>query len=139
MLSSPWAETHGQEFADRLSFHNPGATLGIPVPALGQCVPIEEYIFFYLTGVIAVLLIYIWLDEFRLNADHVKDYINSRSGIFRRGATVYQLGRCQPYGFDYPVHQSFLGGDTRRSLRMVGLPAYPNDGLIHRGLVGTSH
>jgi hypothetical protein len=61
-------------FAERfLFFRNPGATMGIPAPALGEWVPIEEYIF-YLTGFIAVLLIYIWLDEFWLSAYNVEDY-----------------------------------------------------------------
>jgi hypothetical protein len=56
-----------------LCFRNPGATLQIPAPALGEWVPIEEYIF-YLSGFIAVLLIYVWLDEFWLNAYSVHDY-----------------------------------------------------------------
>jgi hypothetical protein len=46
-------------------FPNLGATLGISAPALGGGVPIEEYIF-YFTGFTAVLLIYIWLDEYWL-------------------------------------------------------------------------
>jgi hypothetical protein len=54
-------------------FPNRGATLGIDAPALGSPVPIEEY-FFYLTGFIAVLLIYVWLDEFWLVAYNVPDY-----------------------------------------------------------------
>jgi hypothetical protein len=41
--------------------------LRIIAPALGGGVPIEEY-FFYLTGFTAVLLIYIWLDEYWLAA-----------------------------------------------------------------------
>jgi hypothetical protein len=48
-------------------FLNPGATLGIKAPALGGGVPIEEYAF-YLTGFLAVLLLYIWLDEYWLSA-----------------------------------------------------------------------
>jgi hypothetical protein len=54
-------------------FPNPGATLKIAAPALGKPVPIEEYVF-YLTGFIAVLLIYVWLDEFWLAAYNVPDY-----------------------------------------------------------------
>src|SRR5512147_1517274 len=54
-------------------FPNPGATLGIGAPALGGSVPAEEYVF-YLTGFMAVLLIYIWLDEFWLAAYNVLDY-----------------------------------------------------------------
>ncbi len=48
-------------------FPNPTATLGIKAPVLGGGVPIEEYAF-YLTGFIAVLLLYIWLDEYWLTA-----------------------------------------------------------------------
>lgn len=54
-------------------FPNAGATLGISAPALGGSVPAEEYVF-YLTGFMAVLLIYIWLDEFWLAAYNVPDY-----------------------------------------------------------------
>lgn len=70
-------------FARRfLEFSNPGATLRIPAPALGAPVPIEEYIF-YLTGFITVLLIYVWLDEFWLNAYHVQDYVSQAQTIPR--------------------------------------------------------
>ncbi len=48
-------------------FPNLNATMHIKAPALGGGVPIEEYAF-YLTGFIAVLLIYIWLDEYWLAA-----------------------------------------------------------------------
>lgn len=54
-------------------FPNPGATIGIAAPALGNAVPIEEYVF-YLTGFITVLLIYIWADEFWFAAYNVADY-----------------------------------------------------------------
>jgi len=49
------------------TFPNPAATLGITAPALGGRVPVEEYVF-YLTGFVAVLLLYIWLDEYWLAA-----------------------------------------------------------------------
>jgi hypothetical protein len=49
------------------TFPNPDATLRITAPALGGGVPIEEYVF-YFTGFVAVLLIYIWLDEYWLSA-----------------------------------------------------------------------
>jgi hypothetical protein len=49
------------------TFPNPAATLRIPAPALGGPVPIEEYAF-YFTGFVAVLLLYIWLDEYWLAA-----------------------------------------------------------------------
>lgn len=48
-------------------FPNPGATLRITAPALGGGVPIEEYVF-YFTGFVAVLLIYVWLDEYWMAA-----------------------------------------------------------------------
>lgn len=63
-------------------FPNPRATLGIPAPALygsghiflgspGHViigsVPIEEYVF-YFSGFVAVLMLYIWLDEYWLSA-----------------------------------------------------------------------
>jgi hypothetical protein len=48
-------------------FPNPNATLRIKAPAMGGGVPVEEYVF-YFTGFIAVLLIYIWLDEYLLAA-----------------------------------------------------------------------
>jgi len=54
-------------------FPYPSATLGIPAPALHSPVPIEEYVF-YLTGFLAVLLIYLWLDEYWLAAYNIPDY-----------------------------------------------------------------
>lgn len=54
-------------------FPNAGATLGIAAPALGKSVPIEEYVF-YLTGFIAVLLIYIWAAEYWFAAYSIGDY-----------------------------------------------------------------
>ena len=54
-------------------FPNPKATLGIPAPAFGRPVPIEEYVF-YLTGFIVVLLLYVWLGEYWLAAYNVPDY-----------------------------------------------------------------
>jgi hypothetical protein len=61
-------------FAHRFFVYpNHGATLGIGAPARGGMVPVEEYIF-YFTGFLAVLLIYIWLDEYWLAAYSVIDY-----------------------------------------------------------------
>ena len=54
-------------------YPNVGATLGIPAPALGHPVPLEEY-FFYLTGFLMDLLLYVWLGEFWLAAYNVRDY-----------------------------------------------------------------
>jgi hypothetical protein len=63
-------------------FRDSGATLGIGAPAVDGCVPIEEY-FFYFTGFVAVLLIYIWLDEFWLSAYHVTGYPGEAKKIER--------------------------------------------------------
>jgi hypothetical protein len=54
-------------------FPDPKATLGIPAPALGNPVPIEEY-FFYVTGFLMILLLYVWLSEYWLAAYTVQDY-----------------------------------------------------------------
>jgi hypothetical protein len=54
-------------------YPNLGATLRILSPALGRPVPIEGYAF-YLTGFLAVLLLYVWLGEFWLAAYNVPDY-----------------------------------------------------------------
>jgi hypothetical protein len=51
-------------------FENAGATLGIAAPAIGGTVPIEEYVF-YVTGFLTALLLYIWADEYWLNAYQV--------------------------------------------------------------------
>ena len=61
-------------FASRFFlFLNSGATLRIGAPALHKPVPVEEYVF-YLAGFIAVLLLYLWLDEYWLAAYKVPDY-----------------------------------------------------------------
>lgn len=54
-------------------YPNVGAVLGKGAPALGKPVPVEEYVF-YLTGFLAVLLLYVWLGEFWLAAYNVPDY-----------------------------------------------------------------
>jgi Lycopene cyclase len=70
-------------FASRFfTFPNAAATLGIEAPALGGSVPIEEYVF-YLTGFMAVLLIYAWLDEYWLSAYNVPDYHGPAASIPR--------------------------------------------------------
>jgi len=63
-------------------FPNAGATLRIGAPALGGPVPVEEYIF-YFTGFLAVLLIYVWLDEYWLAAYNVPDYSGEARQIQR--------------------------------------------------------
>lgn len=54
-------------------FPDPKATLGILAPAMGKWVPVEEY-FFYLTGFVMILLLYVWLSEYWLAAYTVEDY-----------------------------------------------------------------
>ncbi len=55
-------------FASRFFVYpNRGATLGIEAPMIGGVVPVEEFVF-YFTGFVAVLVIYLWLDEFWLAA-----------------------------------------------------------------------
>ncbi len=61
-------------FASRFfTFPNKDATLGFDTPVLGGSVPIEEYVF-YFSGFIAVLLIYLWLNEYWLSAYAVPNY-----------------------------------------------------------------
>jgi hypothetical protein len=64
------------------AFPNPQATLGIPAPALGNPVPVEEYVF-YLTGFLAILLLYIWLSECWLAAYTVEDYAGEAAALRR--------------------------------------------------------
>jgi hypothetical protein len=47
--------------------------LGILAPAFGHWVPVEEY-FFYFTGFITILLLYVWFSEYWLAAYTVEDY-----------------------------------------------------------------
>lgn len=63
-------------------YPNPGATLGLLAPALGHPVPVEEYLF-YLTGFLAVLSIYVWLDGYWLRAFAVPDDDAQRTGFDR--------------------------------------------------------
>jgi hypothetical protein len=64
------------------TFPNPDATLHITAPALGGGVPIEEYVF-YCTGFAAVLLMYIWLDEYWLAAYSVRSDARERAQFDR--------------------------------------------------------
>lgn len=49
------------------TFPNANATVHIAAPAIGGSVPIEEYLF-YFTGFTCTLLLYIWLDQYWLEA-----------------------------------------------------------------------
>lgn len=76
-----------------LNFPNQGATIRVLAPALGEWVPIEEY-FFYLLGFVAVLLLYIWSDEFWLSAYKIPDYRSKAEAIsrllrFHPGSVIY--------------------------------------------------
>jgi hypothetical protein len=64
------------------NFPSHGATLGITAPAVGGGVPIEEYVF-YFTGFVAVLLIYIWLDEYWLSAYSIPSDARERAQFDR--------------------------------------------------------
>ncbi|HEY2466561.1 MAG TPA: hypothetical protein VGI45_01810 [Terracidiphilus sp.] len=70
-------------FAHRFfEFKNAGATVGIGAPAIGGSVPVEEYIF-YFTGFLAVLLLYVWFDEYWLAAYKVSNYSDADKQIER--------------------------------------------------------
>jgi len=64
------------------TYSNAGATLRVTAPALGGGVPVEEYIF-YFTGFVAILLIYIWLDEYWLAAYSIPVDSAQRTGFAR--------------------------------------------------------
>jgi hypothetical protein len=64
------------------TYPNAGATLRITAPALGGGVPIEEYVF-YFTGFVAMLLLYIWLDEYWLAAYGVRADAQERAQFER--------------------------------------------------------
>ena len=71
-------------------FPNHLATLQINAPALGAPVPVEEYVF-YLTGFIAVLLIYLWLDEFWLSLYNVPDYAAESKNVTYGTVIVFEV------------------------------------------------
>jgi len=55
------------------TFPNRGAVLGIDVPAVGGRIPLEEFAF-YTAGFVFVLLLYVWCDEYWVEAYNVPDY-----------------------------------------------------------------
>lgn len=65
-----------------LQFPNANATLRIAAPAFKGTVPVEEYVF-YFTGFVAVLLFYIWLDEYWLAAYSVPANARERTDFAR--------------------------------------------------------
>ncbi|MGH9352449.1 MAG: hypothetical protein ACRD2G_09845, partial [Terriglobia bacterium] len=99
------------------SFPNPDATLGIPAPALGGPVPVEEYVF-YLTGFLAVLLLYIWLDGYWLHAYSVPEDHTRRIGFAR-------LLGFHPTSFLLAI--ALIGGAMIfRRLAWPDLPGFPS-------------
>lgn len=112
------------------TFKNHGAVLGIYLPGfdISQMkwlfeLPIEEFIF-YLSGFIAVLLIYIWCDEYWLSAYNVPDYYEECKHIEKLvlfhpqsiiigilliiAATLYKNLIPNPYQGGFPGYFSFL-------------------------------
>ena len=63
-------------------FQNHNAVLGIRLPAVNGSIPIEEFIF-YLSGFIAVLLIYIWGDEYWFARYNIPDYKSESQAVDR--------------------------------------------------------
>jgi len=64
------------------TFPNRAATLGVLAPALGTPIPVEEYVF-YLTGFLCTLLLYIWFDEYWLDAYSTGNEAVQRSEVKR--------------------------------------------------------
>lgn len=54
-------------------FPNRSAVSGVLVPSLGGPIPVEEYVF-YVSGFLAILLLYVWGDEDFLSAYNLADY-----------------------------------------------------------------
>ncbi|WP_252263718.1 hypothetical protein [Paracidobacterium acidisoli] len=99
-------------------FPNAGATLGIGAPALGHSVPVEEYIF-YFTGFLAVLLLYIWFDEYWLAAYSVPATAESR-------ITFDRLLHVHPWSLAIAVVLIAAGIAYKKlfSVDPAGLPGY---------------
>jgi len=64
------------------TFKNRAATLGVAIPVVGGSVPVEEFAF-YAFGFLTMLLLYIWCDEYWLEAYNVPDYQAEARGISR--------------------------------------------------------
>jgi hypothetical protein len=120
-------------------FPNPKATLGVWAPALGHPVPIEEY-FFYLTGFLAILLLYIWLDGYWLHAYSVPEDDTQRIsfdrllgfhakslilGVVLIGGAVVLRKLAQPRSPGFPGYLTFL-------VLLVLLPSVGLYGLVKR-------
>lgn len=103
-------------FARRFfTFPNPGATLRITAPAMGGGVPVEEYVF-YFTGFVAVLLIYIWLDEYWLSAYSIPVDSATRTNFER-------LMRFHPQSLAWAV--ALIAGAILYRQLFVPAPGFP--------------
>jgi hypothetical protein len=77
-------------------FHFPNleATLGVGIPAVGGPIPVEEFLF-YIGGFLAVLLCYIWADEYWLRCYKAADQdtvVKGRSPLVQFHSTSVALG-----------------------------------------------
>ena len=54
-------------------FPNTSAVSGVDVPSIGGPIPVEEYVF-YVSGFLAILLLYVWGDEDFLSSYNLADY-----------------------------------------------------------------
>ena len=63
-------------------FPNDSATLGIGVPGVGGPIPIEEFCFYFL-GFLTALIIYIWCDEYWMGEYNLPNYYEGVSDVSR--------------------------------------------------------
>jgi hypothetical protein len=64
------------------TFENRDAILGLEVPAVGGKIPFEEFVF-YVAGFAFVLLLYVWCDEYWVEAYNVPDYAGESAKVGR--------------------------------------------------------
>jgi len=97
-------------------FPNTLATLDIKAPALGGGVPLEEYVF-YFTGFLAVLLLYIWLDEYWLLAYSIPNDDSNRINFDR-------LLRLHPQSVVLAIFLILVAILYKRNYGGPGFPGY---------------
>ena len=120
-------------------YPNVGATLGIPAPALGRPVPFEEYVF-YLTGFLAVLLLYVWLGEFWLATYNVIDYPSEAKRVrrllhFHPTSLILAavlIGAAWFYKKHLALPEEF-SGRVPRLLYIPGCRGFPSGGFLFPG------